>query len=222
MLCYSSIVRFKVPPPPYKRIALIIPPMKNSMIARLSVTLAHVEPKVLRRLDIPADLRLDRLHLVLQAAMGWSDSHLYEIRARSIGWGIPDPGWGDGPLDARKANLWDVVHDTGTKTLQYIYDFGDCWEHVIKIERFLPADPGVLYPILFDAAGCCPPEDVGGAFAYREFLAAMADPNHENHAMTREWWDADFDPAVVPFDRLTAAVAALARKWNRKPRRAQL
>jgi hypothetical protein len=195
--------------------------MKIPMIARLSVTLEDVEPKVTRRLDVPADIRLDRLHLVLQAAMGWTDTHLYEIRARDIGWGISDPDWGDGPLDARKATLWDVVEDTGAKTLRYIYDFGDCWEHVIKIERFLPPEPGVLYPILFAAAGCCPPEDVGGAFGYQEFVAALADPNHERHTEMKEWCDADIDPAVAPVGRLASAVAALARKWNRKPRRAK-
>jgi hypothetical protein len=195
--------------------------MKIPMIARLSVTLEDVEPKVTRRLDVPADIRLDRLHLVLQAAMGWTDTHLYEIRARDTGWGIPDPDWGDGPLDARKATLWDVVEDTGTKTLRYIYDFGDCWEHVIKIERFIPAEPGVLYPILVAAAGCCPPEDVGGAFGYQEFVAAISDPNHERHTEMKEWCDADIDPAVAPVGHLTSAVAALARRWNRKPRRAK-
>jgi acyl-coenzyme A synthetase/AMP-(fatty) acid ligase len=51
------------------------------------------------------DIRLDRLHLLIQAAMGWTNSHLYEIRAGDVGWGIPDPGWPDGPLDARKARL---------------------------------------------------------------------------------------------------------------------
>ena len=42
--------------------------------------------------------------------MGWTNSHLYEIRAGDVGWGEPDPDWGrDGPLDARKARLGDVL-----------------------------------------------------------------------------------------------------------------
>jgi len=153
--------------------------------------------------------------------MGWTDSHLYEIRARDTSWGVPDSDWGDGPLDARKATLGDVFESTGIKTLHYIYDFGDYWEHVIKIERFIPAEPGVLYPILLAAAGCCPPEDVGGPFGYQEFLAAIADPSHERHTELKEWYNADINPAVAPVDRLTSSVAALARKWNRKPRRSK-
>jgi hypothetical protein len=48
--------------------------------------------------------------------LGRTNSHLYEIRARNVGWGIPGAGWGDGPLDVRKARLIDVIEDVGTKT----------------------------------------------------------------------------------------------------------
>lgn len=192
--------------------------MKPQTIARLTVTLEDVEPKVTRRLEVPADIRLDRLHLVLQAAMGWTNSHLYEIRADDVGWGIPDPDWPGGPLDARKATLWDVIEDTGAKTLRYIYDFGDNWEHVVKVDRFLDHDPAAAYPVLIAATGRCPPEDVGGFPGYEEFLAAIADPSHERHEEIKEWLPEDFDPAIAPVDDLKSAVAALAKQWNRKPR----
>ena len=61
--------------------------------------------------------------------MGWTNSHLYEFRAGDVGWGIPDPGCGDGPLDARKATLLDVFEDTGHRDAPLLYDFGDGWEH---------------------------------------------------------------------------------------------
>lgn len=75
---------------------------RMTAIARLKVTLADVSPQVLRRLDVPLTIRLDRLRLVLQAALGWTNTHLWEIRAGDVGWGEPDPDnhWGDGPLDA--------------------------------------------------------------------------------------------------------------------------
>ena len=58
----------------------------TAAVLRLKVTLIDVEPKVLRRIEVPADIGLDRLHLTLQAALGWTNSHLFEIRARNIGW----------------------------------------------------------------------------------------------------------------------------------------
>jgi len=191
--------------------------MTSNSIARLKITLNDVKPAVLRRVEVPLTIRLDRLHLVLQAAMGWTNSHLYEIRARDVGWGVPDPDWGEGPLDARKARLLDVLEDTGTKTLKYLYDFGDGWEHTVKVERITVSVPGLVYPFLIDATGRCPPEDVGGPWGYAEFLAAIGDPKHERHAEMVQWVDAPFDPNAVDFDEHAKAVEAIAKAWSRKP-----
>jgi Plasmid pRiA4b ORF-3-like protein len=191
--------------------------MTDNSIARLKITLDEVKPVVLRRVVVPLTIRLDRLHLVLQTAMGWTNSHLYEIRARDVGWGIPDPNWGGGPLDARKARLIDVIEDTGAKTLRYLYDFGDGWEHSVKTERITDAVPGLTYPLLTDATGRCPPEDVGGPWGYAEFLEAIADPQHENHAEMTEWAGGPFDPHKIDIDDHAKAVAALAKAWSRKP-----
>src|ERR671911_440546 len=171
--------------------------MSADDIAHLEVTLDEVEPPVLRRIEVPLAIRLDRLHSALQAAMGWTDSHLYEIRARDVRWGVPDPDWGNGPLDARKARFFEVLEETGAKTLKYLYDFGDGWEHTIEVERIAAADPRRTYPVLLEAAGRCPPEDVGGPPGYEEFLAALADPAHESHADMLEWCPDGFDPHAV-------------------------
>jgi Plasmid pRiA4b ORF-3-like protein len=57
--------------------------MSAGTIARLKITLDGVKPAVLRGVEVPFDIRLDRLHLTIQAAMGWTNSHLYELRAPS-------------------------------------------------------------------------------------------------------------------------------------------
>lgn len=160
--------------------------MSAATIARLKITLDDIEPAVVRRVDVPFNIRLDRLQLVLQAAMGWTNSHLYEIRAGGAAWGAPDPD-GDDMLDASKARLHRVVEDTGARTLHYIDDFGDGWNHTIKIELIQDPVLGIVYPRLLDAIGRCPPEDVGGPFGYAEALEAIADPSHERHQEFKEW-----------------------------------
>ena len=149
--------------------------MSADTIARLKITLDDVKPAVLRRVEVPFDIRLDRLHLTIQAAMGWTNSHLYEIRAGDVGWSTPDPDadWAGDFLDARKARLGDVLEDIGTKTLRYLYDFGDGWEHTIKVERLIDPEPGALYPRLIEVSGRCPPEDCGGPWGYAELLEAI-------------------------------------------------
>ena len=191
--------------------------MTAASIAHLWIKLDDVAPAVARRVEVPLTIRLDRLHLVLQAAMGWTNSHLYEIRAGDVGWGIPDPAFGDGPLDASKARLADVLEDVGAKSLKYLYDFGDGWEHTVRIERVTDAVPGITYPRLIKAVGRCPPENVGGPGGYGEFLAASADPDHEARAERLEGVSGHFDPTDPDVEGLAQAVDKLARKWAHKP-----
>ena len=110
----------------------------NTTAVRIKVTLKDVKPEVMRRLVVPFTLRLDRLHLTLQEAFGWTNSHLFEFFAGEIRWGIPDPDndYGHQPIDASKARLCDIVRETGAKTIHYLYDFGDSWDHVIKLEKW--------------------------------------------------------------------------------------
>ena len=192
--------------------------MTVTTIARLKITLDDVEPAVQRRVEVPLKIRLDRLHLVFQAAMGWTNSHLYEIRAGGVGWGMVDPDWGDGPMDASKSRLVDVLEDMGVKTLKYLYDFGDGWEHTVKIERIADALPGSSYPVFIDAKGRCPPEDVGGPPGYDELLNILANPKHKRHDEMIEWLGATFDPRDAGTQNLADAVDVLARKWSRKPK----
>lgn len=192
--------------------------MSAATIARLKITLDDAKPAVLRRVEVPFDIRLDRLHLTIQAAMGWTNSHLYEIRAGGVGWSTPcpDADWEGDFLDSRKAQLSDVLEDIGTKTLRYLYDFGDGWEHTIKLERLIDPEPEVRYPRLIAVSGRCPPEDCGGPWGYMELLEAIKDPKHERHAELTEWIGDNFDPNADEADALTAEVVILAKKWARK------
>ena len=113
--------------------------------------------------------------------------------------------------------LIDVLEDAGTKMLRYLYDYGDGWEHTIKVERMISADTNIAYPRLIEASGRCPPEDVGGPWGYDEMLEALADPDHERHAEIREWVGDDFDPHAFDAEPLRANVDALAKRWSRKP-----
>jgi hypothetical protein len=160
------------------------------------------------------DDRLDRLHLTLQAAMGWANTHLYVFEADSATWGAPDPDFGSDDLPSNKATLADVLEDTGAHSIRYIYDFGDNWDLKLQVGKITDPIPGNLYPCLIDAAGQCPPEDVGGIPGYEEFLQAMADPEHAEHQHLKEWFGGSFDPGTPPVDELRFEVLKLAKRWK--------
>ena len=192
--------------------------MSADTIARLKITLDDVEPTVLRRVDVPFDIRLDRLHLTIQAAMGWTNSHLYELCAGDVGWSTPypDADWSGDFLDARKARLNDILEDIGTKKLTYIYDFGDGWEHTVTLEAIGPAAAETTYPRLVAAEGRCPPEDVGGPWGYDEYLKAIRNPRHKRHVEMVQWRGPGFDPAVVDTHAIGRELAAFAKRLSRR------
>lgn len=190
-------------------------------IARLKITLQDIEPKVVRQIEVPVDLRLDRLHQVLQAALGWTNSHLHKFRAGRSSWGTSGMG---GPFDDRVhsekgARLQDLLDAGGGKTFHYVYDFGDNWEHEVRVERVAEAEPGATYPRLLKAEGRCPPEDVGGPWGYDHFLEVMADPGHEEHEDLLEWHGGSFDPQDAEPERITRDLERLAKRWTAKPRK---
>jgi hypothetical protein len=185
-------------------------------IIEIKVTLEYIEPSVTRTLQVTSDIRLDRLHLTLQAAMGWTNSHLYMFQAEGATWGLPDPDFGGDDLPANKTTLVKVLTDTGARSIRYIYDFGDNWEHQLQIGKVTDPKPGDLYPRLTEISGQCPPEDVGGFPGYEAFLEAMADPKHPEHAHFKEWFGGSFDPITPPADELRFEVLRLAKRWKPK------
>ena len=185
-------------------------------IVEIKITLEDVKPTVSRILQVPADIRLDRLHLTLQAAFGWTNSHLYMFEAEGATWGLVDPEFGVEDHPANKTTLSQVVEDTSKKTINYIYDFGDNWEHKIKIGKITDPVHGELYPELTEVTGKCPPEDIGGFPGYEHFLEAIADPEHPEHDELKEWYGETFDPNQPETNQLILNVLKLAKRWKQR------
>jgi hypothetical protein len=181
-------------------------------IIEFTITLEHVKPAVARTVEVPLNIRLDRLHRTIQAAMGWEDAHLYMFMAAGTRWGVPEPAFGGDELPASETTLEEVLGSTNVKTLRYLYDFGDDWMHRIDAGKISDAVSGDVYPNLIEAIGKCPPEDVGGAPGYEEFLEAMADTKHPEHKNVKDWYGDIFDLKNPEIDKLKLDVLKLANK----------
>lgn len=168
----------------------------SASILQSHIELRGIKPKVWRRVLVPNTITLTKLHLVIQAVFGWGHSHLHEfIASDGERYGSSDPlDAMDGVTSGAKVRLTTVLR---TATLNYIYDFGDYWEHRIKVEKTLAMVPGLTLPFCVDGAGATPPEDCGGVPGYADFVQAMADPNDPEHDHLAEWIGADsWDPAA--------------------------
>jgi len=167
-----------------------------SPIYQLRVELLDVTPIIWRRVLVPGSIKLHRLHGVLQWTMGWAGGHLHEFVIDYDHYGEPDPYFNEPPR-LQPDNRFTLAAALGTrKEFLYLYDYGDGWEHRVSVEQILPADPALKLPQCLDGANACPPEDVGGPPGYADFLAAIGDPDHEEHAAMLEWCGGAFDPTA--------------------------
>jgi len=189
---------------------------------RLSITLLDIEPAIWRRVEVPLDLTLKDLHAVIQAAMGWTNSHLYQFHVgREI---VAGPGAGatglEGPrtIGSGRVRLAGLI-SRGVKRFLYVYDMGDDWRHEVRVEKVISADPLASYPRFVDGAGRCPPEDIGGIPGFDAFLEAMSDFKHPDHEELSDWYGGPFDPAELDKDAVRKRLARIAARLLRSATR---
>ena len=163
---------------------------------QLYVELEWVTPKVWRRFLVPATIKLSKLHSVLLFGTGWQGGHIHEFIFADANYARVEPGLElpDGVLNEAPMTLRKALGSR--KTFVYVYDYGDNWSHKVKVEKVINLDAPISRAICLDGQNACPPEDVGGAPGYAEFLEALADPANPEHEELKEWVGGSFDPAA--------------------------
>jgi hypothetical protein len=152
---------------------------------RLRVDLDHARPPIWRRLDLRSDVSLDVVHQVLQAAFGWTDSHLHRF---ALGGGPFDrhselflcpfdvEDGEDAGTAACDVRLDETLHDPGD-VLRYVYDYGDSWELTMRLEEVLAAgDRRTPLATCVDGRRSAPPEDCGGITEAVDLARVLEDP----------------------------------------------
>jgi hypothetical protein len=172
---------------------------KFERVYQFKISLKGIKPVIWRRILVPETYTFWGLHVAIQDAIGWTDSHLHEfvIRDPATGAqeeiGIPDedgeleilPGW-----QRKIASYFSKEKPSA----MYVYDFGDDWVHTVKLEKVLPREKGVSYPLCVGGEKACPPEDCGGVHGYQQLVEILMDPTHEEYEEMNEWAGKDFDP----------------------------
>ncbi|HQT37848.1 MAG TPA: plasmid pRiA4b ORF-3 family protein [Acidocella sp.] len=189
----------------------------DAFIIRLDAYIIGIEPRITRSLEVPLGLNFAQLHEVLQAAFGWTDSHLHHFNAGGLTIGAPEFDE-DALLDVRtfeasEIRLQDLTfprEEDSTLSILYEYDFGDDWQHDLILRR-IPRENGAKYPRCIAGARSGPPEDVGGASGYADFLEAWGDPDHEEHKTMRQWAGRKFHPEHFDLEATNKAIARAIR-----------
>ena len=188
---------------------------KIQSIYRLTITLLYVDPKVVRRLDVPVGMRLDDLHIFIQAAMGWHDCHLWGFHTSRYGerryWSPDEYG------DEVRETIDDVLSSLrGKREFEYLYDYGDNWSHRVRVGKAQRARVDRTYPYLVGGTGKCPLEDIGGVWGYAEFLNAFDDPDSEYREYYPEFFEngEPYDPEDAELEKRINRVERLKMRYG--------
>jgi len=189
-------------------------------ILRFKVQLRDIRPAIWRRIEVAAGHTFWDLHVAIQDAMGWLDSHLHAfyIKARltqgEVAIGIPSPeGFERDPdfLPGWRVRVTDYLTEAGMRA-RYEYDFRDDWQHDLTIEAITPRQARTKYPRCVAGAAACPPEDCGGPHGYARLLEALANPADPEHAEMVAWVGGPFDPKA--FDPREVRFDNPKKRWE--------
>lgn len=201
-------------------------------VTRYTLRITLDDTDVWRRVDVRSDLTLDVVHEVVQEAMGWTDSHLHQFVAgdsphdrHSQRFLTPfDVEEGDVGVLEREVHLDELLQAPGD-ALFYAYDFGDGWDHTVRLEAVTPWADATPVAVCTGGERACPPEDCGGVSGYEDLLRLAAERTagatlDPEDAERLAWWAGDddlparelleraarFDPADVDLSRVAAVV----------------
>jgi hypothetical protein len=164
-------------------------------IYQIKVSLRGAKPPIWRRLLVPGDITLNRLHRTILAAFGWHGDHLHAFDTAYGQFGHADRDLGH--RSDTSVTLEQVAPAIKDK-IRYTYDFGDDWEHDILIEKTTPADPAVNVPACIGGRRAAPPDDCGGIWGYQHLIEILADPHHPEHRDRLEWLGLDDASQFTP------------------------
>ena len=182
---------------------------KAGKIFQLEIWLEDIKPRIWRSLAVRPFMKLDRMHMVIQKAMGWTNSHLHQfISSEGIYYSYPYPGYDrydDGTEDETFVKISDLIAAPGDR-LKYQYDFGDCWNHIIELKSIETAKPGAKYPVCLAGERACPPEDCGGPWGYADMLDILAGQDSDQKQEYEEWLGAKFDPEAFNIEKINRRI----------------
>ena len=189
-----------------------MPASPTESIVTLRIEIKYIEPLIWRRVAVRTSMNVVALHKVIQAAMGWLDYHLWEFVVDERKYGVPDP---DRPHVKNGATTQlATILASGMSEFDYIYDFGDNWEHRIIVEEIKLAETGEKYPRFLGGERRCPPEDCGGPPGYFDFIENITNKRSKRAREALDWYGGPFDPDDIDEEQITITLRRIANAYR--------
>jgi hypothetical protein len=145
----------------------------GSAIHNFKVHILNISPMIYQRFIVDGSTHMAAQHHLIQMMMGWGNQHLHVLHIWGVDYGIAYIGGGYYRDDPCEVHIGDLGLRAGDK-FSYVYDFGDYWQHEVRVEKVEKAKPGYQHPICTAGHRACPPAYVGGPYAYQDALIGQS------------------------------------------------
>jgi hypothetical protein len=188
----------------------------------LRIALRDHKPAIWRKVDVPSNLSLRHLGDLILSLMGWGGGHLNQFLKGNVCY-LPyyqrDPSdeadfdWACENVNQEDYTIGDLLSSKGSSVV-FEYDFGDGWEHDVRLSDVAEYEDGEAREIVFRGGKrACPPEDCGGMWGFEDLLSILAKLKAGKRLSSGErehleWadWDKDYDPEELNLDRCRIVV----------------
>ena len=174
-----------------------------SKVLKLRISILDVKPEIFREILVKDNITFEALHKIIQLSFGWTNSHLYSFTVKETQFSVPNKDFPNEDLNV-KNTITEILFRKGQKAL-YIYDFGDNWEHEIKVIEVMHEDKEIKYPICIGGKRNAPPEDCGGFPGYEEVIKAFKNPQKKESKDLLEWLG-DYNPEEFDIDEVNELI----------------
>lgn len=193
-------------------------------IYQLRIELLDIRPPIWRQVMVSPKRSLDELHEMIQAVMGWGNSHMHQFIEIKTNTFYANPRCG---MEDTRSTVATKISDLLPKEksiIGYEYDFGDSWRHLITLQKILPMEADMSEPYCTGGKRACPPDDCGGWPGYENLCAIMQDKKHKEHKSMLEWLGLrnakEFDPEAFNPLQINADLKPFRRKTKAKKKAA--
>ena len=203
-------------------------PADNVLKYTLRFTLRHIKPAIWRKVEVPSNISLRHLSELIIETMGWAGYHFNHFRVGMDSFYEPyyqrdgDMEFGfdrTRHFNQEEHKVAEVLNEKG-KQIVFEYDFGDSWEHDIRLSSIGEYAPGEPHEIKFvGGKRACPPEDCGSYWGYDELCDIHAKKAARKRLTAEErerleWYantedGNDYDPELFDIDVCLEAIDML-------------
>ena len=145
----------------------------GNAIYHFKIYLLNIFPMIYSRFKIKGDTHIVQFHHLIQIIMGWDNDYLHNFKVWRMEYGISSSDGLNFHDDPCKIFVGHFGFKAGDK-FTYTYDFGDHWQHEIRVEKIEGANSSYNHPSCMWGKRSCLLKNYSGIFSCEDVILDLS------------------------------------------------